>query len=97
MEFQQKFKEKGFPTPRYIGCQHLVLDLILKHSMDQILSGKTTSPNISYNFVQEVRNNYANLRNNFQQSDVKIKGKNTKLRNDTQFLYQLENAYQYYQ
>ena len=62
---QQKFKEKGIPIPQYIGCQHHVLDLVLKHSIDQILGGKTTFPNTSYDFVHEVSDNYTNLRNDF--------------------------------
>ena len=68
---QQKYLKKGNPIPQYIGCQHNVLDLVLRHSIDKILSGKTTSPNISYDFLQEVSDNYADLINNFQQKDVK--------------------------
>ena len=53
-----KFKEKGISIFQYIGCQHHVFDLVLRHSMNQILGGKTPSPNISYDFLQEVSNNH---------------------------------------
>ena len=75
---QQKFKEIGIPIPQYIGCQHHVLDLVLKHSMDQILGEKTPFPNLAYDFVQEVSDNYTSLKTDFQQSNVNIKVKNIK-------------------
>ena len=74
-----------------------MLDLVLRHAIDQILSGKKISPNISFDFVQEASDNYEDLISNFQQCDVKIKVKNIKWCNDMQFLYQLGNAYRYYQ
>ena len=44
----------------------------------------------------EVSGNYTNLKTDFQQSDVNIKVKNIKWRDDMQFLYELGNAYRYY-
>ncbi len=94
---QRKFKEKGIPVAQYIGCQHHVLDLVLKHVMNQIFGGKTTSPNISYDFIHEIIDNYEKLKIDYQQSNAKLKVKNIKWRDDMQFLYELGNAYKYFQ
>ncbi|XP_054083953.1 uncharacterized protein LOC128920524 [Zeugodacus cucurbitae] len=51
---QNCFQEKHLSTPQYIGCQHHVLDLILKHVMNEVLGGKSTSPNISYDIFTEL-------------------------------------------
>ena len=37
VSLQKKFKISSLPTPQYIGCQHYVLDLILRHVMDEFV------------------------------------------------------------
>ena len=50
---------------QYVGCQHLVLDLILKYFMNQDSTAKTSSSNISYEFIEELLQNYNDLKRNF--------------------------------
>ena len=96
VRLQRQFEKNGFPVPQYIGCQHHILDLILKHCMDQILGTNTTSPNIGYFFIEEIRNNFKDLQSQFKQNEHKLKAENIKWRDDMQFLYDLGKAYRYY-
>ncbi|ELT95324.1 hypothetical protein CAPTEDRAFT_211571 [Capitella teleta] len=45
-------------TPLFIGCQHHVLDRILRVVMDYELGGATKAPNIEYYFVHGVMTKY---------------------------------------
>ena len=45
-QLQNHFTSLGLPQPQFIGCQHHILDLLLRHVMDELLGGKCTSPNI---------------------------------------------------
>ena len=40
---QQTFEKNGSPRPKFISCQHHVLDRILRLVMDNILHGSTES------------------------------------------------------
>lgn len=91
------YKSIDLPPPQYVGCQHHILDLILRHVMDELLDGKTSSPNISYNFVPELINNYVDLKANYIQNNEYLKIKNIKWRDDMQYLYELGSAFKYYQ
>ena len=51
---KKEFIARKLEVPQYIGCQHHVLDLLLKHVMDNIFGSKTLSPNINYFFVDEL-------------------------------------------
>ena len=70
---QEHCKHLGFTKPQYVGCQHHVLNLILKHFMNEEFCAKTSSPDISYELL-----NYDDLKRNFQQSHVRIKKTNLK-------------------
>lgn len=95
-QIQNYFKTIELPPPQYIGCQHHVLDLVLRHVMDEVLDGKTSSPNISYNFVDELISDYDYLKINYKQNEERIESKNIKWRDDMQYLYELGKAYRYY-
>lgn len=90
------FESIFLPPPQYVGCQHHILDLVLRYVMDEILGGKTSSPNIHYDFVVELQNNYIHLKNTFNQNDVVIKCMDIKWRGDMQFLFELGKAFRYY-
>lgn len=94
---QNYYQSMSIPPPQFIGCQHHVLDLVLRHVMDEVLDGKTSSPNISYNFVTELLNNYEDLKRSYNQNDVLVKCINLKWRDDMQFLYELGNAFRYFE
>lgn len=93
---KKHFQSISLPLPQYIGCQHHVLDLLLRHVMDEVLGGATSSPNIGYNFVSELVNNYEHLRRSYRQNTVLIKYENLKWRDDMQFLYELCKSFRYY-
>ena len=69
---KKKFITRKLEVPQYISCQHHVLDLLMKHVMDEIFGGKTWSPNINYFFVDELIKNYDDLVKNFKQSTSNI-------------------------
>lgn len=85
------------PPPQYVGCQHHILDLLLRHVMDELLDGKTSSPEISYNFVEELIKNYKELQQIYKQNEEQLEVKNIKWRDDMQFLYELGSAFRYFQ
>ena len=62
VRLQQMFEEKGHPKPKFISCQHHVLDRVLRVVMDDELHGSTKSPNIEYFFVQDLMSNYDKLK-----------------------------------
>ena len=84
----------GLVPPQYIGCQHHILDLVLRHIMDECLEGKPSSPNICYDFVHELINNYEDLKKSYKQNEERIKHINW--RYDMQYLYELGKAFTYY-
>lgn len=93
---QDHVKSLSLPPPQYIGCQHHILDLILRHAMDEILGGKTSSPNIEYHFVPEIVNAYEHLIKNYKQNEERVELKNIKWRDDMQYLYELCVYFKYY-
>ena len=93
---QEHYRHLGFAVPQYVGCQHHVVDLILKHFMNEKFGAKTSFPNISYEFIEELLQNYDDLKRNFQQSNVRIKKTNLKWRDDMQYFYELGQAFRYY-
>lgn len=93
---QNHFKSISLPPPQYIGCQHHVLDLILRYVMDASLDGKTTSPDIAYEFVSELISNYNTLKHEYQQNEKRLYVGNLKWRDDMQYLYELGQAFKYY-
>jgi hypothetical protein len=74
-----------------------VLDRVLKHVMDELLGSETRSPNIQYEFVVEIVDNYDALQKKFIQSDnPKVDVPNIGWRDDMQFLLELGHACRYY-
>ena len=63
---QRKMALKGFEKPQYIGCQHHILDRILKHVLDFYVSKTTTKTSLNYKFIDEVLENYEELQNHYK-------------------------------
>lgn len=94
----QKFcKSLRLEIPQYIGCQHHILDLILRHVMDELLGGKTSSPDICYSFVRELISNYNNLKQSYIQNSEMLDITNIKWRDDMQYLFELGTAFRFFQ
>lgn len=95
VRLQQMFEEKGHPKPKFISCQHHVLDRILRVVMDDELHGSTKSPNIGYFFVQDLMNNYDKLKAAFSNGKTKIK-ETGGWRDDMKFLYHLTRVFRHF-
>ncbi|QQP39678.1 Uncharacterized protein FKW44_013477, partial [Caligus rogercresseyi] len=54
IRLQQMFEKNGSPRPKFISCQHHVLDRILRIVMDDELHDSTKSPDIEYFFVKDL-------------------------------------------
>ena len=52
--FQKPMSKKGYKKPLFIACQHHILDLVLRHIMDFQLGGSTRSPQLPYDFINEI-------------------------------------------
>ena len=79
---QQQFQKKELKIPQYIGCQHHILYLVLKHVMNECLAGQTSSPNISCSLADQMISNYESLQNSFQHNNKILKLQNIKRRDD---------------
>ena len=59
----------GFAKPQYIGCQHHVLDLIVKHVLDYATKEPDTSkPKLSYFFIATLDNEYLSLQTEYEEN-----------------------------
>ena len=54
VKIQNEMECRGFTRPQYLGCQHHILDLILKHVLDYFINCKSTTPGFDYEFVREL-------------------------------------------
>jgi len=96
VRLQRKITNLGFVEPQYIGCQHHILDLILRHTLNFFVPTITQKPNLNYKFVDEISENYNILQASYK-SEIEIKkGPNPGWRNDFKFLFELCEAFQFY-
>lgn len=95
---QDDVMSKGFQKPQYIGCQHHVLDLLLKHVMNFLIQGPTTKPELNYSFIDKISKNYDSLQDDYHQvaTDDVNTDENPGWRDDFKFLYELCQAYRHY-
>ena len=67
---QKWCREFRLESPVFIGCQHHILDRLLRLVLDEIVGGQTLSPNINYPFVLHIIDDYHNLKENFLNNEV---------------------------
>jgi hypothetical protein len=100
VRLQRMFKDKNLHIPIFIGCQHHILDRLLRHVCDNYLGSITESPNMAYPFVDSITRNYKLLIDNFQKTLPLDAGHvdetNIKWRDDMKFLHHLVHVFQYY-
>ena len=72
VRLQKRFIEKTAIKPKFFGCQHHILDRILRLVMDESLEADTTSPIIEYPFVPILLRDYDKLRNDFPNGNERI-------------------------
>ncbi|XP_075205826.1 phosphatidylcholine transfer protein isoform X1 [Anomaloglossus baeobatrachus] len=95
---QDDVLRKGFQKPQYSGCQHHVLNLLLKHVMNFLIPESAKKPELNYFFIDKLTENYASLQIDYHQvaTDDVNTGENPGWRDDFKFLYELCQAYRHY-
>lgn len=93
---QRTFRDKGFDEPQYIGCQHHILDLVLRHVLDFLFPIQSRSPNINYKFIDDILEQYDDLQNAYIGTEVIPESENLGWRDDFKFLFELCEAYKFY-
>jgi hypothetical protein len=92
---QRMFSDRNRSEPQYIGCQHHILDKILRLVMDEKLIGTTSSPNIEYPFIPHLIKNYEALKSNFRNGTQEIP-ETCGWRDDMRFLFHLTRVYRFF-
>ena len=72
---QQMFEKNGSPRPKFISCQHHVLDRILRLVMNGELHGSTKSSDIDYFFAKDLISKYNHLKEAFINGKARIKNR----------------------
>ena len=88
--------EKKLNKPQYIGCQHHILDTIIKKVLDKYFPIKSQSPNINYSFVDDIVNGYETLKTEYAGEEMMPPYKNPGYRDDFRLLYDLCEAHKFY-
>ncbi|MEJ2259197.1 MAG: hypothetical protein P8X78_01580 [Nitrosopumilaceae archaeon] len=96
VKLKQMFSDKGISKPQFIGCQHHILDRILRIVMDEEFGVNTKSPNIEYPFVSYLVKNYNDLKAQFVNGTEEILDKSG-WRDDMKFLYHLSRVFIFFQ
>ena len=95
ISLQREFSRKGFIQPQYIGCQHHVLDLILRHLLDYCFPTQSQKPNLNYEFVEEIISQYETLQMQYVGEATVPAAENPGWRDDFKFLFELCQAYKF--
>ena len=93
IRLQQMFEKNG--SPKFISCQHHVLDRILRLVIDDELHSSTKSPDIDYFFVKDLTSKYDHLKEAFSNEKAKIKEIGG-WRDDMKFLYHLTRVLRHF-
>ncbi len=88
--------QQGYPAPQYIGCQHHILDRILKHVLDFYIKTPSSKPNLNYEFIDILSNRYDELQQQYSGKLAIKKTFNPGWRDDFKFLYELCEAFRWY-
>jgi hypothetical protein len=101
VSLQKWCREFGFESPVFIGCQHHILDRILRLVLDEIVGGQTRSPNINYPFVLQIIDDYDSLKENFLNNEAfddsdMITEEEQGWRDDMKFLFHLTRVFRHY-
>ncbi|ESO05231.1 hypothetical protein HELRODRAFT_171586 [Helobdella robusta] len=93
VRLQKLFVQHGESAPVFIGCQHHILDRVLRHVCDALLGNSTESPNINYPFVSKILKDYEMLKKDFESKAKKctpnLKEQEVGWRDDMKFLHHL--------
>ena len=92
-KIEKKMFEMGLVAPQYIGCQHHILDRVLRHILDFYLEKFTCGPNLNYKFIEEILENYNELKASYIKEIDMDEVTNLGWRDDFKYLYTLCNAF----
>lgn len=91
---QKHFEDTGLEKPVFIGCQHHILDTILKHVLNDHFGGTPMSPNLSYSFISRITQEYEQLKASFNKIGKSLKKiEQDRWRDDMAFLNHLISCY----
>ena len=94
---QDAFRNKGLEIPQYIGCQHHILDTVLKHVLNKFFHNSTVSPELNYDFILKLTNDYEKLKADFVNNGIELpKTFKERWRDDMAFLQHLIVCYKTY-
>ena len=93
---KEDYVGKNLIEPQFIGCQHHILDTILRHVLDMFFPTVSVGPNLNYKFIEEVSKSYEDLKNRYPGTDMVPKYENLGWRDDFKFLFNLCEAYKFY-
>ena len=96
VQFQKEMEAHGFARPQFLGCQHHILDLILKKVLDNFVSCRSATPCFDYKFVNDITENYEFLQKEYKYEAEFNHSQNLGWRDDFNFLFELCEAVQYY-
>ena len=93
----KEFERKGLSRPQYVGCQHHVADLVLRHLLNFCVPNSTKNPNMNYDFIDKICSRYENLLEKYVGEVEVRKPENAGWRNDFKYLFELCQAYKAYE
>lgn len=99
-QIQQSILNFGFLKAQYIGCQHHVLDLLIRHVLDHAVDESSASPLLPYTFIKTIEKEYSSLQILYDEAATGVpetNGENRGWRDDFRFLFELCQAFQHYQ
>ena len=96
IQLKRLFAQKKLEEPQFIGCQHHILDRVLRLLMNEELGGNNTSPNIEYPFIPELVKNYEQLKMNFKNGKEEII-ETAGWRDDMKFLFHLTWVFRFFE
>ena len=94
-KIQDTIFSKGFFRPKYIGCQHHILDTILRHVLNFYLNNRSTKPELEYDFIDQIEQQYEDLQNRYPGKEDIQRTDNPGWRSDFKFLYELCQSFRF--
>jgi len=94
---QRQFQQKGLDEPQFIGRQHHILDLILRHFLESFFPTESRSPNINYNSSKTFWQDMRTYKKVILEEKRPSSRENPGWRDDFRFLFELREAHNFYQ
>lgn len=66
VKLQREFQSFGLNPPQFVGCQHHILDLLVRHILDHFIPTTTMKPTLDYKFIDEIVSDYNGLQERYK-------------------------------